>query len=66
MKIRVAEWGLVDAKPTELSKAETGKARDLLLEDYDSNSDRLDEVVRSDTLELDLDIPQLYAPNTLR
>jgi len=66
MKIRVVEWGLIDAKPTELSKARNGKARRLVLEDYDSNSGRLDEVVRSDTLELELDIPQLYAPDTLR
>jgi len=62
MKIRVAEWGLIDAKPTGVSRLEVGQTRRLALEVLDNHPEAPEEVLVSNSLELNLDMPQLYLP----
>jgi hypothetical protein len=61
-KIRVAQWGLIDAKPTDLAKAKVGETYRLALEVFDHHPDKLDDVVMSNNLPVDVDVPMLYQP----
>jgi len=59
---RAAEWGLINKRKTDLTRAKVGDVRRLVLEVYDNHPDRLDQVVTSNSLEMGLEVPLLYAP----
>jgi len=61
-KIRVAQWGLIDEKPTDIAAAKIGDVRKLALETYEKHPDKIDEVVTSNSLDIDPDVPMLYEP----
>ena len=61
-KIRVAQWGLIEEQPTGLARAKCGDARHLVLEVYDHHPDKVEEVVTSNSLEIDPTISLLYEP----
>ena len=61
-KIRVAQWGLIDEKPTDIAKMKVGDVRRLVLETYEKHPDKIDEVVTSNSLDIDPDVPMLYEP----
>ena len=61
-RIRVAQWGIIEAKTTDLSKAKVGEVRPLVLEVYRNHPEKLEDVVTSNTLDLTADLPLLYEP----
>jgi len=63
-KVRVAEWGLLDLEPTQLSKAQIGSKVNIVLEKY-TDHDELEGEVLSDTLDEDFDL-DLYVDVSVR
>lgn len=65
VRIRVAQWGLVparfQAKKTWVAALKPGDLRNLTLEVFKKNMDKLDSIVTSDDLEI-TDAPLLYEP----
>lgn len=61
-KIRVAQYGIVDEIKTELIKAKIGDVRRLVLEVYDGHPEKPDQIVTSDSLNVDPEIPLFYEP----
>jgi len=53
------EQGFVNGRKTDLTRAKVGDVRRLVLEEYDNYSEKLDERVISDSLELE--VPLLHA-----
>jgi len=60
--VRVAQWGIIEARRTPAAEAKPGQLCRMVLEAYDDHPEKLDQFVTSDTLELDLDAPMLYEP----
>ncbi|NQT18867.1 MAG: hypothetical protein HQ592_04120, partial [Planctomycetes bacterium] len=55
-KIRVARWGLINARPAPLSRAKLGDTAELLIEPRE-NHPQLDAEVTRDTLDENFDLP---------
>ncbi len=61
-KLRVAQYGIVDEIRTDLARARVGDVRRLVLEELDGNPDKPDQIVTSDSLSVDPDVPLFYEP----
>jgi len=61
IRFRVAHWAILDAKPQSITNAKPGQQHDLTLQMFEQNP-QLESLFISDTLELNLDLPMLYAP----
>jgi len=58
-KVRVVQWGLIDAQPAAVTRVAIGTPVDLVLEPF-ADHPQLEAEMRSDTLPEDFDVP-LYA-----
>jgi len=62
-RIRIAQWGLLEARRTVLTQFELGPAYRLTLEPFTDHPHLLADESVTDTLDVDLDAPALYDPS---
>ncbi len=62
-RFRVAQWGVLEARKTELTELKAGDIRTLTLEKFDRHPEKLDEMVTSSALPDEAEeLPLLYEP----
>jgi hypothetical protein len=62
IKLRIAQWGLVDGVKTTLGEMKAGDVANLTLEVFANHPEKLDELEISNSLDEDFDAPLLYEP----
>lgn len=60
--VRVAQWGVIEDMRTELKDLKVGDGRRMTLEIYEKHPEKIDQIMTSNTLEIDADAPLFYEP----
>jgi hypothetical protein len=61
-RIRVAQWGVVEDVRMELKDLKPGEGRRMVLEIYEKHPEKIEEIMTSNTLAIDADVPLFYEP----